>query len=194
MKRAAFLLALAALPGVARAEYMLECASGDYDYTYCPAETRYGVELAEVLSNAGCVIGDSWGYDAGGVWVDNGCRGRFRIFAAGDRGQGSDEGTADLIPPGVLGQLRADDADDGREPGYGRADAVIACAYFAQGEETARGSRSIAVQSVEQVVPRGRRAYDVKFTVAVEAASGTVRAARARCTVENAAVTSYSRF
>lgn len=197
MKRRAVLavaLAFAAWPPAAQADYFLECESGDYRYTYCAADTRSGVELDEQKSSASCTINESWGYDAGGVWVDQGCRGRFHILASGSAPEpGGGSAAAGLIAPDVLGPLEDDDAEDGRDPGFGRADAVRACALFADREERGRGAVAVLVESVEQVIPRGRRAYDVKFTVAVQSPRGS-RPAPATCSVQDGAVGTYNRF
>ena len=63
------------------ADTLLDCNSGGYKYTYCPADTRYGVELEKQNSSAPCILDQSWGYDGGGVWTDTGCRGTFRILS-----------------------------------------------------------------------------------------------------------------
>ena len=59
---------------------MIRCAS-DGDYRHCRADTRDGVRLYRQLSNHACRYNDSWGYDQRGVWVDNGCRGEFQLYA-----------------------------------------------------------------------------------------------------------------
>lgn len=58
------------------------CASESYRRSYCPAYTRNGVRLERQEShNAECVQNRTWGYDSGGIWVSDGCRG---VFALGD--------------------------------------------------------------------------------------------------------------
>ena len=42
------------------------------------ADTRDGVTLVRQLSDSRCIQGQTWGWDARGVWVDRGCRGEFR--------------------------------------------------------------------------------------------------------------------
>lgn len=58
---------------------VLRCASIDQQKNYCLAYVRGGVKLLRQLSLADCRYQESWGYDAGGVWVDYGCRAEFFI-------------------------------------------------------------------------------------------------------------------
>ena len=61
------------------AESIITCKSRDYRYQYCRTNVRSGVELRRQISNTRCREGDSWGYDRGGIWVDKGCSGQFRV-------------------------------------------------------------------------------------------------------------------
>jgi hypothetical protein len=63
----------AELPGV-----RLSCfsASGG-PRTHCAAETSGGVALLSSTGGAACLLGRTWGYDAEGVWVSDGCGGEF---------------------------------------------------------------------------------------------------------------------
>jgi hypothetical protein len=60
------------------------CESAKGDRIVCPADTGSGVILAQQLSKAACVEGESWGSDADRelVWVDRGCRGEFLLGGA----------------------------------------------------------------------------------------------------------------
>lgn len=92
------LLAAVALPGLAQArdryeyprhgQYELRCESVDHRDRYCPADTRGGVRLVRQDSRADCVLGRTWGYDRGGVWVTRGCRARFELGGRGWPGHG----------------------------------------------------------------------------------------------------------
>ena len=42
--------------------------------------TGHSVILVRQLSDSRCVQGQTWGWDARGVWVDRGCRGEFRAW------------------------------------------------------------------------------------------------------------------
>lgn len=58
--------------------YSVTCASSNNKYTTCAWDSRYGQPLLiEQQSQNACVEGRSWGYDQRGLWVSNGCRGRF---------------------------------------------------------------------------------------------------------------------
>jgi hypothetical protein len=76
------LLFVALLPASMSAsaeERRLSCESSGGKYKYCAARTQGRAELVEQTSGAPCVEGRSWGYDAGGVWVRDGCRGMFSV-------------------------------------------------------------------------------------------------------------------
>lgn len=53
------------------------CESQDRGMHRCPADTYWGVTLARQISDSVCVRGATWGYDANGIWVNNGCRAEF---------------------------------------------------------------------------------------------------------------------
>ncbi|EIJ41304.1 Protein of unknown function (DUF3011) [Beggiatoa alba B18LD] len=57
----------------------ITCSSFNGAYTYCNADVRGKVQLYRQLSNANCRYNDSWGYDSGGIWVNDGCRAEFSI-------------------------------------------------------------------------------------------------------------------
>ena len=55
------------------------CESQNQAMNRCPADTYYGVALARQISDSMCVRGQTWGYDANGIWVTGGCRAEFVI-------------------------------------------------------------------------------------------------------------------
>ncbi|PZN92053.1 MAG: hypothetical protein DCF31_17950, partial [Alphaproteobacteria bacterium] len=57
---------------------VIECSSRNYRPARCAATIRAGAEVERVLGGE-CIQGRSWGWDRGGIWVNNGCRARFRI-------------------------------------------------------------------------------------------------------------------
>lgn len=61
----------------------LVCESLDNRYHLCRVDLgRHGrVRLVSQHSDSRCVQGRSWGYQASGVWVNNGCRGTFEVEA-----------------------------------------------------------------------------------------------------------------
>ncbi len=59
---------------------VFRCESNDGRSRECAVNTRAGVQLVRVLSNAPCVQGRSWGYGRNSIWVSQGCRAEFRSF------------------------------------------------------------------------------------------------------------------
>ncbi len=58
----------------------IECSSDKGRYKLCRTDTGRGVELVERLSRTECVQNQSWGFSREGIWVDRGCRARFRVI------------------------------------------------------------------------------------------------------------------
>ncbi len=203
MKTLSFMVGLAAMVWVsepARADYYLDCSSGGYAYTYCPADTRHGVELAEQKSSTPCTLSTTWGYDAGGVWVDGGCRARFLVREGRGRPQRHSEPQSDVdvilsevIADGTMAELQADDEMQGRARGYGSADAVEACAIAAAARESDRRATGLYFESIDQVVPRARRSFDIEMTLVIQFRNGNARRFDGQCRVQNGRVTSYNR-
>ncbi len=61
---------------------LVRCESKDERLRRCAVDTRGGVRLSRQLSRTDCVLGRNWGYDAGGIWVDRGCRAEFAVGGA----------------------------------------------------------------------------------------------------------------
>src|SRR5688572_18121647 len=59
------------------------CESEDMRVNRCLVDTRSGVRLVRQDSDAPCIQGRTWGTDRDGVWVSNGCRGRFALGGSG---------------------------------------------------------------------------------------------------------------
>ncbi len=56
----------------------LICESRNYQQAFCQSGRRIGYAwLIAQRSNAPCIQGRSWGYDANGIWVNEGCEGEF---------------------------------------------------------------------------------------------------------------------
>ncbi|HEU4857947.1 MAG TPA: DUF3011 domain-containing protein [Rhodanobacteraceae bacterium] len=76
-------------PGQPRPGYgnqTITCGSPQHRLARCPVPNGWrGVRMVRQTSNASCVQGRTWGYDRGGVWVNEGCAG---VFAAGAYGRG----------------------------------------------------------------------------------------------------------
>lgn len=75
--RAEFEIGPAPAPMTSAGRPSIVCESLDGSRTSCAADTTLGVTLASQLSATSCVLGQTWGYDANGVWVSGGCRARF---------------------------------------------------------------------------------------------------------------------
>jgi hypothetical protein len=101
----------------------ITCESENYGRNYCRADTRGGVSLDQQLSSkAQCVFNRSWGYDSGGVWVSNGCRGQFRLGHPGSSQQSashhSDHDAAKVAAAAlVVGAIAAIAADQEKDQG-----------------------------------------------------------------------------
>ena len=57
----------------------LVCESKSRQRRFCGATISKGVRLSRQLSGSACEEGRGWGWDARGVWVDNGCRAEFQV-------------------------------------------------------------------------------------------------------------------
>lgn len=54
------------------------CESWQFRPQQCPADTRGGVRLLTATGGL-CTRGQTWGFDARGIWVTNGCRAIFAV-------------------------------------------------------------------------------------------------------------------
>ncbi|HEY9144173.1 MAG TPA: DUF3011 domain-containing protein [Arenimonas sp.] len=121
------LLAAVALPGLAQARdryddyryddyrhgpQVLRCESIKQRDRYCPVDTRGGVRIVRQESQADCILGRTWGYDRGGVWVTRGCRARFEVGGRYDPGyRGRDDRGYGYGPPPAR-RLRCESHDN----------------------------------------------------------------------------------
>jgi hypothetical protein len=80
---------------------VVNCESVGGRQQYCEVETRYGVRLVEEFSRGNCREGETWGYDAGRIWVRGGCRAAFELGTGDVRG---DRQARDYIPRYDQGQ------------------------------------------------------------------------------------------
>ena len=57
------------------------CESQDYRYRFCSVDVGGGgrVYVSRQISGSPCVEGRSWGWNRGGLWVDQGCAAEFTI-------------------------------------------------------------------------------------------------------------------
>lgn len=62
---------------------VVRCESTNSRTVYCDVDTRYGVRLLTQHSRASCIEGRTWGWNAHGIWVTNGCRAQFQVGLRG---------------------------------------------------------------------------------------------------------------
>lgn len=66
-------------PGPPPGTAVITCSSNDGGRRFCPADTRWGVRLINQRSGSPCIMGQTWGADQRGIWVDRGCRADFAL-------------------------------------------------------------------------------------------------------------------
>jgi hypothetical protein len=94
--QAAAVLCAAAAPWPAAAQTAtVSCVSVSAERTHCAADTSAGVLLARETGETACLLGRTWGYDARGVWVTDGCSGEFLVAGPA---------TAEVQPPEVVAE------------------------------------------------------------------------------------------
>ncbi|MDR3385456.1 MAG: DUF3011 domain-containing protein [Rudaea sp.] len=61
--------------------FEITCGSPQYQRYFCQVDVGGGgrVYLRQQTSNSACIEGRTWGWNRGGVWVDQGCGGVFTI-------------------------------------------------------------------------------------------------------------------
>jgi hypothetical protein len=77
--RAEFTIGTSMTPMSSSALSTITCESAKGMNHRCNASTINGVTLSRQLSDSGCIQGQTWGYDANGIWVSNGCRAEFTL-------------------------------------------------------------------------------------------------------------------
>jgi hypothetical protein len=96
---------------------IIRCESGIFGrFKRCAAPTTGRVELIRERSYNRCRQGQTWGWDRGSIWVDDGCKAEFRVGGDWGRGRGPGGG------PGPGGYY--DDRYRDRGTGTGTAIAV----------------------------------------------------------------------
>jgi hypothetical protein len=58
---------------------VIRCESIDHQFRSCAAPTSRGVEIYRQISRTPCRFRTNWGYDARGIWVDEGCAAEFVV-------------------------------------------------------------------------------------------------------------------
>jgi hypothetical protein len=80
-----------------RGEIAIPCGSSDGAPRHCAADLR-GLKFLDFQqqSRADCRRGDTFGFDARGIWVSRGCRAHF-LFVEGDHVSRPNRGSASLV-------------------------------------------------------------------------------------------------
>ena len=66
------------IPGNGNGGRIIACNSLQYQPARCALDVYHGADLVQDIS--GRCQRRNWGWDRGGVWVNNGCRGTFRVY------------------------------------------------------------------------------------------------------------------
>jgi hypothetical protein len=103
-------------------QYIL-CESNNNDRKYCRVDGRGGVRLSRQLSDARCTQGSTWGYDNGGVWVDNGCRAEFEVNSL--LGSTSGSGAYTTISSGTQIAIRTNESIDSKTASVGQTFSAV---------------------------------------------------------------------
>ena len=69
----------AAPPSGGQAANLVTCSSQIGQRIQCTVDTSAGVALVRSRGAAPCLFGDTWGFDAAGIWVSDGCSGVFLV-------------------------------------------------------------------------------------------------------------------
>jgi hypothetical protein len=68
------------ISGTAFAQSTVSCQSRNFAHQFCPTdEDVRSARLISQDSRSPCIEGQTWGFSRRGVWVNNGCSGRFRV-------------------------------------------------------------------------------------------------------------------
>jgi len=67
------------LPPAEPAGPVIVCESIDGRRNHCATDTSLGVNLLRQISDSHCTLNQTWGVDANGIWVDDGCRAEFTL-------------------------------------------------------------------------------------------------------------------
>lgn len=165
----------------ALADSYVDCSSSGYSRNYCSVDTRGRIWLDQQYSNdrGACIENQTWGRDGRGIWVDRGCRGRFRVEDRYSGGSGKDNTAAivgGLLVGGlILGALASSskDKDNGGSSWSGDTRyAVDSCSSEAMDQASRYGSRA-RIDRITSARAQGR-GYSVQGYVAADVGPRTV--------------------
>ncbi|MBP6876793.1 MAG: DUF3011 domain-containing protein [Phenylobacterium sp.] len=165
----------------AYADSYVDCSSSGYARNYCPVGSggRVWLDYQYSNNNGPCIEDQSWGWDGRGVWVDRGCRGRFRVEDRyGDDGKKDKDNTAAvvgglLLGGLLLGALAAGSKDeDGGSSSPDERQAIGSCSSEAVSQASRYGDRA-RIDRITYARPQGR-GYAIEGDVAVDVGPRTV--------------------
>ncbi|KRB44586.1 MAG: DUF3011 domain-containing protein [Pseudomonadota bacterium] len=167
----------------ALADSYVDCSSSGYGRNYCSVDARGRVWLDQQYSNdrGPCIENQTWGRDGRGIWVDRGCRGRFRVE---DRysGGGKDKDNTAAVVGGlligglILGALASSAKNDSNNNGSSWSGdtrrAVDSCSNEALNQVSRYGSRA-RIDRITSARAQNR-GYSVQGYVAADVGPRTV--------------------
>ena len=80
-RQATYVVALSAVVSLcaSASAQLVRCESIGGQRQTCAASTINGVQLAIQLGGSSCIAGKTWGWRPGAIWVEENCRGEFRV-------------------------------------------------------------------------------------------------------------------
>lgn len=167
----------------ALADSYVDCSSSGYGRNYCSVDARGRVWLDQQYSNdrGPCIENQTWGRDGRGIWVDRGCRGRFRVEDRYSGGGGKDKDNTAAVVGGlligglILGALASSskkDSNDGSSWSGDSRQAVDSCSNEALNQASRYGSRA-RIDRITSARAQNR-GYSVQGYVAADVGPRTV--------------------
>lgn len=159
----------------ALADSYVDCSSSGYGRNYCPINSRGRVWLDRQYSNNNgpCIENQTWGWDGRGIWVDRGCRGRFRVEDRYSGGGKDKDNTAAVVGGLLIGGLllgalaaNANKNDGGSSWSGDSRQAVDSCSNEALNQVSRYGQRP-RVDRITSAQPQGR-GYSVQGYVTAD--------------------------
>lgn len=76
----AFVLLVSACVASDAAAQQMRCRSRDYKYAFCHSSVPIArASVRDRKSSRPCILGQTWGYQRNGIWVDHGCDAEFDV-------------------------------------------------------------------------------------------------------------------
>lgn len=105
------LVALAGMPLPVQAASEMRCESHGMRHAFCQTGRHGDVRLLSSSGFWACKRGETWGTEPDGIWVDQGCKGVFRVEdASGSARSDRDAAIGAVVAAGLLAVLASHDA------------------------------------------------------------------------------------